>query len=85
MLFAASLIAGAALGRGTDDGSSLQNAHETTLLDENHAYTLKLYTYNTWTNGKPEIRGELEMIHKSQSIGVEYKEFGFCVEMANGW
>ena len=42
------MITGAALGRGTDDGSSYANAHETTLLEgDDHGYTLKLYTYNT--------------------------------------
>ena len=48
VLFSASMIAGVALGRGTNDGSSIDNAHEATLLEgADHGYTLKLYTYNT--------------------------------------
>ena len=74
------MIAGAAIGRGTDDGSSLANAHETTLLDgSDHGYTLKLYTYNSTGGGFNYLHGELEMTHNSDSIGVEYKEFGFCI------
>ena len=85
-LFAASMITGAALGRGANDGSSLNNAHETTLLEgADHGYTLKLYTYNTFSDGFNQLHGELEFAHNSDSIGVEYKEFGFCIEMANGW
>ena len=86
VLFAASMIAGVALGRGTNDGSSIDNAHEATLLEgADHGYTLKLYTYNTQSGGYNQLHGELEMTHNAQSIGVEYKEFGFCIEMANGW
>ena len=79
--FAAQLLVGAALGRGTGDGASQANSFEVLLLD-NADYTLQLFPYNGYSNGVSELHGDVKVINKAGGSMSSRLEFGWCVEIA---
>ena len=85
--FAAQLLVGAVIGRGTGDGASQANSFEVLLLD-NADYTLELFPYNGYSNGVSELHGDVKVINKSGGSMSSRLEFGWCVEISttpNKW
>ena len=73
--FAAALVPMVVLGRGTNDGTSAENATEIELIPNK----LKLFTYNQNIAGIDVFRGDLS--YKTDSSDGQYSEFveyGFC-------
>jgi hypothetical protein len=60
--FAAALAPVIVLGRGTNDGTSADNAFETVLIPD----ALILYTYNVANDGVDEFHGDLSYVAQTQ-------------------
>lgn len=72
--FAAAIVPIAVLGRGTNDGSSFENAAEIDLIPN----VLRLFTYNQ-KGDTDELAGDLFYTATAATAYNMFVEYGFCI------
>ena len=80
--FCSALFAAVAFARGTNDGTSQENATEYRLLDEPNV-SMTLYSYNSDNGGVQELHGDLEITSNGHNW-LENIAYGFCIGMETG-
>ena len=77
--FAASLLAVAAMGKGSGDGFLRVNSFEVVLVDDVNV-TMTLYIYNARNGDIDELHGDVDVVTKADKDIPNFMEYGFCVK-----